>query len=136
MTTRQQIIDEARTWLNVRWVHQGRSRAGVDCIGIVIKVAHALDIFTFDTFDYSRQPDPNRLRELIGEHMDKIMINDARIGDVLLMRFEREPQHVAFVTDAGILHAYAQVRRVVEHGFDDIWRSRVVGAYRYRGLED
>jgi cell wall-associated NlpC family hydrolase len=136
MTTRQQIIDEARTWLNVRWVHQGRSRAGIDCIGIVIKVAHALGIFAFDTFDYSRQPDPNRLRELLGEHMEKIAIDEARIGDILLMRFEREPQHVAIVSDIGMIHAYAQARRVVEHRLDSLWKSRVVGAYRYKGLED
>lgn len=135
MTTRQEVIEESRTWLGTRWVHQGRSRAGVDCIGIVIKVAHALNIFTFDTFDYSRQPDPNRMRELLGEHMDPIAIADARIGDVLLMRFEREPQHVAIVTDKGIIHAYAQARRVVEHRLDSVWKSRIVGAYQFKGLE-
>lgn len=135
MTTRQQIVDEARTYLNCRWHHQGRSRAGVDCIGIVIKVAHALNIFTFDTFDYSRQPDPNRMRELLGEHMERIDPSRAQVGDVLLMRFEREPQHVAIVTDQGIIHAYAQARRVVEHRLDSLWKSRVVGAYQFKGIE-
>jgi cell wall-associated NlpC family hydrolase len=133
MTTRQQIVDEARAHLGCRWIHQGRSRAGVDCVGLVIRVAHALGLSTFDTADYSRQPDPVRMRALLAEHM--VPISRPRIGDVLLMRFEHEPQHVAIVSDIGIIHAYAQARRVVEHRLDDIWQSRIVGAYQFKGIE-
>jgi cell wall-associated NlpC family hydrolase len=133
MTTRQDIVDEARKHLSVRWVHQGRSRAGIDCVGLVIRVAHGLGLSTFDTADYSRQPDPVRMRALLAEHMTPV--TNRQIGDVLLMRFEKEPQHVAIVTDIGIIHAYAQVRRVVEHRFDSVWQSRVVGAYAFKGIE-
>ncbi len=133
MTTRQQVVDEARNWLGVRWAHQGRSRAGVDCVGLVVRVAHALNLSTFDTADYSRQPDPARMRALMAEHMEPVAA--PQIGDVLLMRFEVEPQHVAIVTDIGIIHAYAQVRRVVEHRFDSVWLGRVVGAYQFKGIE-
>jgi cell wall-associated NlpC family hydrolase len=135
MTTRQDIVDESRKWLQTRWVHQGRSRAGVDCVGLVIRVAHALNLSTFDTADYSRQPDPARMRALLAEHMEPVPIGSAQPGDVLLMRFEREPQHVAIVTDLGIIHAYAQVRRVVEHRLDSIWKSRIVGAYQFKGID-
>lgn len=133
MTTRQQIVDESRTHLGVRWVHQGRSRAGVDCIGLVIRVAHALGLSTFDIADYSRQPDPSMMRRLLGEHMEPV--SQPQIGDVLLMKFEREPQHVAIVTDRGIIHAYAQARRVVEHRLDSLWKSRIVRAYQFKGIE-
>jgi cell wall-associated NlpC family hydrolase len=133
MTTRQQVVDEARKWLGVRWVHQGRSRAGVDCIGLAIKVAHGLGLSTFDIIDYSRQPDPATMRALMAEHMESVA--SPQIGDVLLMRFEKEPQHVAIVTDIGIIHAYAQVRRVVEHRLDSVWQGRVVSAYQFKGIE-
>lgn len=135
MTTRQDIVDEARRWTGVRWVHQGRSRAGIDCVGLVIRVAHALGLSTFDTADYSRQPDPVRMRALLAEHMLPIDAGRAQVGDVLLMRFEKEPQHVAIVSDIGIIHAYAQVRRVTEHRLDSVWQSRVVGAYQFKGIE-
>lgn len=135
MTTRQDILDESRKWLGTRWVHQGRSRAGVDCVGLVIRVAHARGLSTFDTADYSRQPDAVRMRALLAEHMEPIAIARAQIGDVLLMRFERDPQHVAIVTDIGIIHAYAQARRVVEHRLDSVWQGRVVGAYQFKGIE-
>jgi cell wall-associated NlpC family hydrolase len=133
MTTRQQIVDESRKWIGTRWIHQGRSRAGVDCVGLVVRVAHALNLSTFDTADYSRQPDPVRMRALLAEHMEPVA--NPHIGDVLLMKFEIEPQHVAIVTDLGIIHAYAQVRRVVEHRLDSVWQSRVVGTYQFRGIE-
>lgn len=133
MTTRQQIVDEARKWEKTRWHHQGRSRAGVDCIGLVIRVAHALGLSTYDITDYSRQPDPNMMRRLLGEHMEPV--SQPQIGDVLLMKFEMEPQHVAIVTDRGIIHAYAQARKVTEHRLDEQWQSRIVGAYQFKGIE-
>jgi cell wall-associated NlpC family hydrolase len=135
MTTRADVIAEARRHLQVRWVHQGRSRAGVDCVGLIIKVAHGLGLSTFDIADYSRQPDPVMMRSLLAEHMEAIAAVSAQPGDVLLMRFEREPQHVAIVTDIGIIHAYAQARKVVEHRLDSVWKSRIVGAYRFKGLD-
>lgn len=133
MTTRADVIAEARAWAGTRWHHQGRSRAGVDCVGLVIKVAHALGLSAFDIADYARQPDPAMMRALLAEHMEPIAKPEP--GDVLLMRFEKEPQHVAIMTDRGIIHAYAQARKVVEHRLDSLWRGRIVGAYRFKGLD-
>lgn len=133
MVTRADVVAEARSWKDVRWHHQGRSRAGVDCVGLVIKVSHALGLSDFDIADYARQPDPTMMRALLAAHMNPITKPEA--GDVLLMRFEREPQHVAIMTDSGIIHAYAQARKVTEHRLDSVWRSRIVGAYRFKGLD-
>lgn len=135
MTTRADIVAEARQWLGVRWHHQGRNRAGIDCIGLAIEVAHAFGLSRFDITDYSRQPDPVMMRALLAEHMDAIAVASALPGDLLLMRFERDPQHVAIMTDTGIIHAYAQARKVVEHRLDSQWKARIVGAYRYKGIE-
>lgn len=133
MTTRRQIVDEARSYIGCRWHHQGRSRAGVDCVGLVVRVSHALGLTDFDTSDYSRQPDPAMMRATLAQYMEPV--GRYQLGDVLLMRFEREPQHVAIVTDKGIIHAYAQARRVVEHRLDSLWKSRIVGAYQFKGIE-
>lgn len=135
MTTRADVITEARKWLGVRWHHQGRSRAGVDCVGLAIKVAHGLGLSSFDITDYSRQPDPAMMRALLAEHMNAIPIDSALPGDLVLMCFEYEPQHVAILTDGGIIHAYALARKVVEHRLDSQWTRRIVGAYRYKGLQ-
>jgi len=67
------------------------------------------------------------------QHMERISINEVKPGDVYLMKFDKEPQHLAIVSHYGIIHAYAEVKKVVEHGLDDVWKSRIVAAFRYKG---
>ncbi len=45
-----------------------------------------------------------------------------------------EPQHLGIVSDIGVIHSYAKARAVVEHALDPLWRSRIRGAYRFRGV--
>lgn len=132
MTTRQAVIDEARRWLGVPYLHQGRSRRGVDCIGLLIKAAHGLGISEYDVTGYGRTPDAGFLQA----ECDRLMarIDEPAPGDVLLMRFTREPQHVAIVSDVGIIHAWYGARKVVETSFSPSWRHRVVQAYAIPGV--
>lgn len=129
---RQQIVDLARTYLGVRWHHQGRCRAGLDCAGLVIVVGQELGLTSFDSYNYGRLPNGMLMEETLSREMTRVF--NPQIGDVLLFRFEIEAQHVAIVTDRGIIHAYTQSRKVVEHSLDDIWRSRIVGVYSFKGL--
>jgi len=138
--TRQEVIAEARTWIGTRWHHQGRMRGvGVDCAGLVIGVARSLGLSEFDVANYSRIPSGGLLRELCAANMRLIARELAADGDVYLMRFEREPQHLAIRSTwqdmPSIIHAYADVRRVVEHVIDDEWLARIVGAFHIPGVE-
>lgn len=136
MGIRQQIVDEARTWINTPFHHQGRVKSvGADCAGVLVGVGKALSLTEFDTTDYAKQPNANAMTKILNEHMIRIPVNEATIGDVLHFCFDREPQHVGIITDIGILHAYAQVRKCVEHSLDDVWKSRIRGAYRFKGVE-
>lgn len=135
MATRRQIIAEARTWLGTPFHHQGRLKGvGVDCAGVVIGVAKVLNIVDVDITGYSRLPSGDLLKKHLRENMIEIDIADAKAGDVLLFSFDRDPQHVAFLTDVGILHAYMQVKKCIEHSFDDVWKSRVRGAFKFKGV--
>lgn len=135
--TREKIVAEARTWLGCPFHHQGRVKgAGVDCAGVVIGTADALGLLTdFEDKPYARSPSADQLRTTLKNYMDEIPVNEAKSGDVLLFAFDREPQHVGFMTDIGILHAYAQVRKCVEHSLDETWVKRIRGAYRFKGVK-
>jgi cell wall-associated NlpC family hydrolase len=133
MTTRADIVATARSYLGVRWHHQGRNRAGLDCIGLVIVVAKDLGLSDYDIDGYGRVPDGKSLRATMCEQMD-LLKRDPLPGDVLLFAFQRNPLHTAIVTDTGMIHAFANARKVVEHGFDDTWRKRLVCAFSYRGI--
>lgn len=134
MTTRAEIVAAARSYLGVRWHHQGRNRAGLDCIGLVIAVAHDLGLSDYDIGGYARVPDGKTLRATMCEQMD-LLKREPLPGDVLLFAFQRTPLHTAIRTDTGMIHAFANKRMVIEHGFDAIWRSRLVCAFGYRGVE-
>ena len=137
MTTPVQVIAAARGYLGVPWVHQGRSRRGVDCAGLVVMVARELGLTSFDVIGYARRPDGESLRAAIVEA--GCVESDVQLGALLLMRFKREPQHVALVADhpAGgfsIVHALSTSRAVVEHRLDDAWRRRIVSAWELPGV--
>lgn len=130
--TRKAIIDCARSYLGVPWRHQGRTSAGLDCGGLIIRVAHDLGLSTFDVDGYGREPDGVSLRAHLEAQAVRVLQGEA--GDILLLRFVRYPQHLAIRTDVGIIHTYAQVGAVVEHHFDSRWRARLVDVYAYPGL--
>lgn len=129
------MVRAARGFQGVPFRHQGRRRdTGVDCAGLLILVAHELGLSSFDYRAYGRLPVADRMRELLDEHLDRVA-GPWHPGDVLLMTLEREPQHLAIWTGAGLIHSHAQVGRCVEHEIDALWRSRSRGAWRFRGLE-
>jgi cell wall-associated NlpC family hydrolase len=131
---RQKIIAAARSYLGCRYHHQGRTRAGIDCAGLLVCVARDVGISTeSDQMGYSRTPDGMSLKRALDDF--GVRVDTFQPGDFLLMRFDAQPQHIAIVTDVGIIHSYLSARRVVEHRLSDDWRARIVQAYAFPGVE-
>ena len=123
------FIAAARSYVGAPFHHQGRTRHGVDCIGLVVCAARDAGLALVDRTDYPRDPNGLLPVELARQFA---AVESAQAGDILLMRFRGEPQHVAILADATLIHGYASIGRVVEHGLDAKWRRRIVAAYRLR----
>lgn len=148
MTTRVDIVAEARSWLDVPFHHQGRTRAGCDCGGLVGGVAVALGVvpqtWWAESFDplfggYARTPAGGVLQRVCESFMTTIDIGAAGPGDVLLMRFKTEPQHLGILADyvhggLSIVHALSRAGKVAEHRMAPEWWARVVAVYRMPGV--
>ncbi len=139
MLARQQLIDAARDWLGVPFVHQGRSRRGVDCAGLVICVGREIGLLPpdYDVNGYRRSPDGTMLTECDRRLLAVGSLEDAHVA---VMRFSEEPQHLAFVVPyrhggLAVIHALQRSGSVVEHRIDALWRSRVVKSYRFPGVD-
>lgn len=143
MIYRAQIAEAARTQIGVRWQHQAALKdVAADCRGLLIIVAGMLGIPEGKAIladarfsGYGRIPDPARLLEACAEYLNP---GRGELGDILLLRFEREPQHFALISrlkPRRMIHAYAQARKVVENGIDHLWMSRVVRTYSFRGID-
>lgn len=134
------VVAEARTWIDTPFVHQGWMKgAACDCIGLVKGVGVALGLFDYDENSekaqryaaYSTLPNPRKMREGLAEFFVPIPVAEALPADILYIAWAKEPQHVALVTDHGIIHSYLHMGKVVEHALDKEWSNRVTGAYRY-----
>lgn len=132
------IAIEARTWVGVPWVHQGRTRDGIDCAGLVVEVARARRGNTFDVSDYQAQASDETMQALCADHMDPIDAHAVWPGDVVVIRFQNQ-RHMAIVGDypvpghLSLIHASSTHGQVVEHRLDSVWRRLIMSAYRMRG---
>ena len=148
MITRAEVVWEARTWMNVPFHHQGRDRSGVDCGGLIGAVAVALNAVQSDWWDtkfnpafggYSRRPSNGLLERVCRSFMTEISPLNVMDGDIVAMRFKTEPQHLAIVVPyahggLAVIHALRSAQKVVEHRLDNVWRDRVVLAFRLPGV--
>lgn len=142
MDQRDHFVACARSFLGVRFAHQGRNPAsGLDCLGLLIATAEkagiSIDGFPprmLDDRQYGHRPDTEYLQETLARYLQPVAT--AEIGDVLLLRIHGRPQHLALVSDYpavgeyGMIHAYAAARKVVEHRLDALWRQQIHCIYR------
>jgi cell wall-associated NlpC family hydrolase len=136
------VIAAARSLLTahdgkrVPFRHRGRSVRGIDCIGLVAYAFAAAGREIRDRKDYGRDPVRDGLRgELVAHLGDPIPKAEMRPGDVLLMRWHQDGNHVALVTDyplggLAIIHALAQAGTVVEHRYAEPWVRRTAEVFR------
>lgn len=134
---RRQIIAIGRRLVGTPFKHQGRLPGkALDCVGLIACIGRELNLFKYDRTNYNRLPSGDRLIDACNSAgFVEIPIATALPGDIYLMRFDRDPQHVALVSDIGLIHAYMQANKVVEHRLDDVWRARILRAYRFPGVE-
>jgi cell wall-associated NlpC family hydrolase len=141
VATRQQVIDEARSWVGTPFHHQGRIKGEwVDCAGVIAGVAHTTGLTDFDVTDYGTLPVPPQMERILDSVFDRVPMGEQKPGDIFWMK-DRDragkPRHCGFSTERGtIIHADNQIGGCVEHRLDEAHRSAIVRWYRFRGLED
>lgn len=123
-------VEIARSYLGTKWVHQGRARHGMDCVGLLV-LAFGLS----DVADYGRDPHDNRLEgRLRAQFGPPVPKETMRPGDVVAMAFPRVVRHVGIVGDhpdgLSLIHADSMLKRVTEHRLDGPWLKRIRFVYR------
>jgi hypothetical protein len=143
MNQRAHLVACARQSIDVRFAHQGRGEDGLDCLGLLlVTAAHAGLVFEgmpamqLEVPTYGLRPDIVQLKKRMDELLQPIVRDDLLPADVVLLKVNGSPQHLAMITDypmrgeLGMIHAYAPARKVVEHRYDTAWRAQTYATYR------
>lgn len=128
----------ARQWIGVPFAHQGRSRMGVDCVGLVAVCCAALPEFAHhlqhDLVGYEQNPHNGTLERALEDAFGP-PVAGYQPGDVVAMAFPTVLRHVAIVAEhehgLSLIHALnTGHQKVVEHRIDARWARRIRATYR------
>ena len=128
------LHEAARAYLGAPWLDNGRSVAGVDCIGLVWLALRDAGYVEIDPDSRAgRHMPPATLSSLIARHAARVRTQDARPDDIALWRMGRG-SHVGIVAPwpaGGLALIHAPLNGLVREvplgpGFD------LRGAYRCR----
>ena len=142
--TREDIVAIARGWLGPPYRHQASLKgAGCDCLGLVRGVwregvGAEPEMPPAYTPDWAEALGEETLLDAAKRHMCEIPLGEAGAGDVLVFRMAMgvPAKHCGIqTTDKSVVHAYWG-RAVVETRLVPWWARRVVGAFRFPGVED
>lgn len=136
--TAERILEAGRGLVGIPWHHLGRTREGVDCVGLVLLAYRAAGLELED----SRYPRGHRGPELL-EHIARqgreVYAGAALPGDVLLFADGLHVCHLGLAStmhgEPAVIHAHLRRRRVREEplsaGMGDLLRT----AFRHPALE-
>jgi len=130
------LHEAARGYLHVPFFHQGRSRSGLDCVGLVVSALNDCGHSVSDFSAYGRNPYQGQLEDrlcaVLGQPIDKSAMAP---GDVVAIDFAGVIRHVGIVgeyPDGGLslIHTCDSVGRVTEHRIDKKWDRRIKKVWR------
>lgn len=134
---RSRIVREAKHFVGVRFVHQGRTCHGVDCAGLLYCVFNSVIGIDDDYSMYPAKQTSAMVFRRMRNYADRIPKPEAGPGDVILMHFQGSSTHLGILTDTGVVHADDRMGRVIEHSIDEdsvLGSGRVVAYFRMRGV--
>lgn len=137
------LIEQARTWLGVRYLHQGRNRFGADCVGFPLGVYAELGVVLPDWRAYGQEAQPPELLRRLGDALGDpvlrapVRAGQLQAGDIVVMHFPKTsvPRHLAFIADRtgggfNFIESNGNEGCVIERRLDDRYLSRVTHVYR------
>ncbi len=141
---RQQIVQEARTWIGTPYHHQASLKGvGCDCLGLIRGVWRALygeepEAPPPYTPDWAEARGSETLLYAATRHLQTIDMADAGPGNVVLFRWRNQlpAKHCAILTGPEtMIHAHESTP-LAEVPMGPWWQRRMAAAFRFRQAPD
>jgi cell wall-associated NlpC family hydrolase len=135
------FVAAARKYLGTPFKHRGRTSRGLDCAGLAWLAYVDCGMALPDFRKYGREPSDDGLLKHVSAALGTpiavapVRSSSLQVGDVIIMRFEVEPHHVAIVTDYpfggfAIIHACGHNDKVIEQRLSDDMVKRITHVFR------
>ena len=138
---RSDVVLEALTWVGTKWRHQGRTKRGIDCAGLILNVGNDLGLMDYHCSNYPR----NTTRDHFINHFKLFGIQRSVIerkrGDMLLLRDGIYACHCGILDIAPngneyLIHAYQIRGKTVREPLVGDLLSKLTHCFSYKNLED
>lgn len=133
--TGSQFAAAARAYMGVPYRHQGRSRAGVDCLGLIVAAGNDLDLVPLDAGrrDYGRAP-LDQLIQVLPQYAIRLEALEA--GAIIAIKWpgDKRAAHVAICAGETMIHCFSDMGKVVEHGIRRQWLRWIDSIWWLKGL--
>lgn len=124
---KNEFMKHVRSCIGIKFQHQGRTEFGLDCAGVPIISFKKCGVEFIDLANYDRRPNQDDiLNTLYNNGFFEIKFSDINIGDILLIEYDNNIQHIAVVSNLNptyIIHAITD-KKVSEHILSDNFKIR------------
>lgn len=150
MIERDDFIRAARSFVGTRFAHQGRTRDGMDCGGLILVTANRLNVSDLEFLGYASFPSNGKFEQLLLENTDYLGIesryphrfdgSEFLPGDLLSYDYNNGEgtRHIALITKFDGLRYWVvdaiPEYGVTEHPFAAPFSKATVKGWRVRGL--
>lgn len=143
-----ELVRQARCYVGTRFAPGGRSEFGMDCAGLILRVAEDVGLATPAVPNYHAAFDSGCVAAYLEPFCDRVDLYEPvtfylgrhlQPGDFLLFSLAKGVQHLGIATAEGtFIHAWdsPSVKNVVETPLDGWWQRRLRSVWRFRGLPD
>lgn len=133
------MIERARSMIDTPFIHQGRDRNGIDCIGLIV---YAMDYPIAKVPAYPRDPFKSELETAMTAAFGEPLLCDPTLdelqeGDIVVMQYKGPIRHVGIIANhehhAGylsLIHTDSNLDKVTEHIIDFKWLRRFKKVWR------
>lgn len=131
------IVYVAHGLVGVKYRKQGRNQAGLDCAGLIIVIAHLLDITDKDTTAYSDRPNVEEFTSfMIETGCRQLPYGTHEHGDIIRLNSVGWPVHLGvYEVDAHsrewYIHAFAPHRKVTRNPLTDSVKMNISSVWRF-----
>lgn len=121
------MASAARSLIGVPFRHRGRTRAGLDCAGVVWLARKMAFGLKEDDRAYPPRPTSQMVLDRISAHAQRVSLREAAPGDVVVLRFGSFATHLGILTAESVVHA-VHVGGVIETSRAELLAQRSIMA--------